>query len=441
MGDGKKAAVESILKDKSGDRLRQLLTDISNRFPDAYEFILRWHKSAGKINVDGELALELWEKAEAIIDRFNEYGGGPDEEEDEACDCIHDMCKLIPKLSWDVRQEIIDGMLVQYHYGNSGFDDILTETCFEMCDAEEEWLYLADRFLSYGGSWDKGRAMEIYREIDANDRWLQIRENLLEYGNDYLELAQYYEEQGDTEKALDTAHKGLRKGAGAMGGLISFLFDCYEQKNDTAQLEKLAQFCENNNNELEMVYGRLHEYYKTGGDYANAKAYLLKQFDSLGGRELNKRYAAIKDYLKPDDWDCVESKLFASIKERDLPGYLNICLEKGLRREVCDTITSKPVPGYTRYGLWSDNYDSFADRLMKDFPNEIITYYWDRAIALIESGKNRDNYINAMPYFRKVKNIYTEILKDTPLWERKLAGLRSAYPKRRALLEESRVLD
>ncbi|MDR0671875.1 MAG: hypothetical protein LBF64_06135, partial [Oscillospiraceae bacterium] len=358
MEDEKKVTIESILEGKSEDWLRQLLIDISNRFPNSYDFILRWQQRESRIDAIGELALEIWEKAEVIIDQFNEYGGGPDDEEEEAYDYMSDMCELIPKLSWDVRQEIIDGMLVQYHYGNSGFDDILTETCFEMCDAKEEWLYLADSFLSFGGRWDKGRAMEIYRRIGENDKWVQIRTDLLEYGNDYLELAQYYEEQGDMENALSTAHKGLHKGNGTLRGLIAFLFDHYEQKNNTTQLEKLKQFSEDKGVELEMVYGRLYVYFKTNNDYVNAKAYLLKQFDNLGGHELHKHYAAIKDYLKQDDWNSVEATLLASIKERDLTGYLHICLEKGLKQEVCDIITSKPVQRYARYSLWSGNYDS-----------------------------------------------------------------------------------
>jgi uncharacterized Zn finger protein len=435
---GKKKTIESVLKDKTEAQLRQLLIDISRRFPDTSDFILRWSNSKGQIDVAGELAMALWKKAEVIIDQFNEYGGGPDDDEEAACEYICEMGKLIPKLSWEARQKIVDRMLEQYSYGNSGFEDMLIEACYKMCSEKDELVYLAEQFLSFGRFWDKRRAMAIYRRIGEGDKYLQIRASSLEFANDYLDLAEYYEEQGDIETALEVAKKGLRKGEGSMKQLLLFMFDCYEQRNDTIQLEELKQFCEAKNVELETIYSRLHEYYKAGNDYENAKIYLLKHFDNFGRRELDKKYAEIKGYLKQDDWNVVEERLFASIKERDLEGYLQICLKKGLNREVCDIIMGMPIQ---RYGPWGSDYDYFADKLMKAFPDEIIKYYWARAIALIESGKNRDNYKNAIPYFKKVKSIYVKIQKNTPLWERKLAEIRATYPKRKALMEEIRVLE
>jgi tetratricopeptide (TPR) repeat protein len=209
---GKKKTIESVLKDKTEAQLRQLLIDISKRFPDASDFILRWSQSKGQMDVTGELAMALWEKAEIIIDQFNEYGGGSDDDEEAACDYICEMSKLIPKLSWEARQKIVDRMLEQYSYGNSGFEDMLIETCYEMCNEKDELVYLAERFLSSGKLWDKRRAMTIYRRIGEYDKYLQLRTSSLEFRNDYLDLAEYYEEQGDIETALEVAKKGLHKG-------------------------------------------------------------------------------------------------------------------------------------------------------------------------------------------------------------------------------------
>lgn len=60
-------------------------------------------------------------------------------------------------------------MLKQYHYGNSGFDDVLTDACFEMCKERSEWLYLAEQLLAFGGNWDNRLVMNIYRNIGDND--------------------------------------------------------------------------------------------------------------------------------------------------------------------------------------------------------------------------------------------------------------------------------
>ena len=276
-------AIETVLAGKSDEQLKKLILDISNRFPESCDFILRWQQSKGKIDVSAELAFELWGNAESIISQFNEYGGGPDEDEEEACEYINELCDLIPKLSWDTRREIVDEMLVQYHYGNSGFDDLLTDTCHEMCKEQEELLYLAEKFMSFGGRWDKNRAMSIYSQLGADEKYLEIRTESLEYGNDYLELAQYYEQQGNIDKALIYAHQGLKKGEGALNGLVSYLFDYYESKNDTKQLESLKSFCETKNIHLEEIYNRLFAYYKTADDYEKAKEYILKSLKSSAG--------------------------------------------------------------------------------------------------------------------------------------------------------------
>ena len=175
MSSEKKSKVESLLADKTESQLRELILNIMSRFPDSYEFILRHEKSEGKVDARAELAAELWADAEAIISEFNEYGGGLEEDEEEAYEKIRGLSRILPSLPWQERREIMDGMLEQYHLGNSGFGDVLTDACFEMCKEEQEWLYLAERLLSFGGRWDKKLAMDIYSELGAGDEYLKIR--------------------------------------------------------------------------------------------------------------------------------------------------------------------------------------------------------------------------------------------------------------------------
>ena len=119
--------VERIIRDKSEAQLKGLIVELCDKFSDAYEHILIWGKSTGGVDINDKLALEYWKKAEKIIDDFNEYGGGSEYEENEAYGFIESISELVSALSWKTRQKIIDGMLVQYFYGNSGFDDPLTD--------------------------------------------------------------------------------------------------------------------------------------------------------------------------------------------------------------------------------------------------------------------------------------------------------------------------
>ena len=124
MDNDKLETIASILNGKTLEQTQSLLTELCDKISSVYEHVLLWGKTA-RNEVNDQLALEYWGNAEAIIDNFNTYGGGPDEDEDECCDEIEKLCKLIPELTWETRQEIMDGMLEQYHYGNSGFTNLL----------------------------------------------------------------------------------------------------------------------------------------------------------------------------------------------------------------------------------------------------------------------------------------------------------------------------
>jgi len=433
MDKNKIKTVERLIRDKSEAQLKGLIVELCDKFSDAYEHILLWGKSTGGVDINDKLAFEYWEKAEKIIDEFNSYGGGSDYEENEAYGYIESISELMPTLSWATRQKIMDGMLVQYHYGNSGFDDSLTDACFEMCKEREEWLYLAGKLEAYGGSWDKRLVMNIYKIIGDDESFLEMRNNNLHHGSDYFEMVQYYEEKGDKDSALSYADKGLEKGAGRIDHLVVYLFDYHEERKNTNELEKLFAICEQREQERSIIAGRLFDYYKTQNDYENAKRCLLKEFEYTQNRGLDKHYGKLKLYLNDSDWSLVEEKLFNALKTRNIESYLNICLEKGMKQEVYDIIVEKT-------GRWGADYDFFADKLKKDFPEKIIEYYFKRAINLVDGG-DRKSYKQSMKYFKKAKDIYAKILKDNPRWDAKLAEIRERYKTRRAFLEESRVLD
>lgn len=105
-----------------------------------------------------------------------------------------------------------------------------------------------------------------------------------------------------------------------------------------------------------------------------------------------------------------------------------------MKQEVYDIITEKA-------GRWGADYDFFADKLKKDFPEKIIEYYFKLAVNLVEGGANRKSYKQSMKYFKKAKEIYIKILKDKLRWDAKLAEIRARYKTCRAFIEESRVLD
>jgi uncharacterized Zn finger protein len=75
--------------------------------------------------------------------------------------------------------------------------------------------------------------------------------------------------------------------------------------------------------------------------------------------------------------------------------------------------------------------DYFADKLKRDFPEEIGEYFAQLALRHVEggAGPNRKGYIQAVNYYRKVKEIYAQILKDKRRWERLLTDMKERYKK------------
>jgi len=318
----KNKTIERLIHNKPEAQLKELIFGLCKQFPDAYEYLLRWGKGEGADDINEELAVEYWEKAESIIDEFNQYGGGSDYEENEAYAYLESLEGLIPMLSWKRRQKIMDDMLVQYFRGNSGFDDILTDTCFKLCKEHEEWLYLAEQLIERGGNWDKRLVMNIYKIIGADEKFLELRKRELRYGSDYFELVDYYTNKGDKEKALAYAHKGLEQGEGRMDQIVPYLFNHYGNKDDSIELEKLFVSCDSMDKEKAYAAGRLYKYYKAKDNYENAKKYLIKEFDYIHSPKLDELFWNIKGYLNESDWQATHDKLFSDMKKRDKSAYM-----------------------------------------------------------------------------------------------------------------------
>ena len=82
-----------------------------------------------------------------------------------------------------------------------------------------------------------------------------------------------------------------------------------------------------------------------------------------------------------------------------------------------------------------NKFDEFAAKLEEDFPEKIIEYYWQSAYRNIPGG-NRKTYRIAAGYLAKVKNIYSNMLKDESMWEKRFSELKVEFKNRPAFLDE-----
>jgi len=455
-------SLDETLRSLDRKELYNLVENLLERNPEVYRLILEWlnKKSKDLKDIDSkrermllndELLMEYWYKAEEIIDEFNEYGGGPEDDEMEASDCLDKISELIKKgnISTKGTFEFLDAAFVQYDYNNSGFEDVLMDVFFEICKTKEEWRYLVKKLSKHPSEWRNKLIMDIQKEhLRDDDAYLKMRKEDLHYGMDYWDLTEFYIGKGESKKAVEIAEEGLSKGDGRLTELFEFLSDYYAKKKNTINLERVVQYGLKKKSDEKALLDRLFEYYKTQNDYENAKKALLKAFEYVKGAgyipqvRSHAHYGKMKRFLTEMDWKIIEPKIFKEIRERDLEDYLQICIDKGLKKEVVDILLNPPKKqSGIRFGFDREyNFDTFANQLEEEFPEDVIEYYWQKAYGNI-SGGNRNTYYTATRYLKKIKHIYIDILENESMWNQRFSDLKTELKNRPAFLEEVQVVE
>ncbi|MCK4475101.1 MAG: hypothetical protein KAU16_00045 [Methanophagales archaeon] len=439
-------SLDEELKSLGVEDLYNLVQNLIRKNSEVHRLVLEWFKEKAEASrvaeevatLNDELLMEYWEKAENIISKFNEYGGGPEDEEEEAYHWLNEISELIKEgnISSDVKFEFFDDAFLEYDKGNSGFEDELMHIFFEMCEMKEEWEYLVEKLAKHPSDWRKELIMRIQKNYLCNERaYLEMRMENLHYGMDYWDLAEFYVKKGDLQKALETAEQGILKGEGKLTELFQFLFEHFAKKRDTPNVERIVRIALTRKSEEKDMLDRLFEYYKTQGNYEKAKEALQKAYKIMRYGNYYAEYKKMKEFMRAADWKQVEPKIFKDVQEKDICDYLRICLDKNMRETVLHTILK---PSKNQW-IMINEFDEFAAKLEEDFPEKIIEYYWQSAYRNIPGG-NRNTYRIAAGYLAKVKHIYINLLKDESRWKKRFSGLKAEFKNRPAFLDEVRKL-
>jgi uncharacterized Zn finger protein len=437
-------SLDQKLRSLSSEDLYDLIHNLMINDLEVHRLILEWLKENSKeMGCDNEiiflndgLLIEYWENARIIISKFNEYGGGPDEDEEVCYDWLDKISKLIAEgnISTDVKLDFLDEAFEEYNNENSGFEDALKDIFFNICQTEGEWNYLVRKLEEHPSRWRKELIIDIQRKYLHNDNaYITERLENLVYGRDYWDLAKFYLEKRDNPKAIEMAERGILEGKGWLTDLFNFLSDHYIKEADTVNLERIARTALLRNTEEKNMLYKLFKYYGAQGNYEMAKENLLKSQEFVGKGEYYTEYNRMKGFLRDSDWKVIEPDILKKTQENDIMGYLEICLDKDMKKTVLDTILDWPVER-RGYGTAID-FDGFADRLKEDFPEEIIEYYWKKARSNIPGG-TRDTYRIAAAYLAETKSIYIGLLNDRPAWKRCFSDLKEEFKNRPAFLEE-----
>ena len=439
-------SLDDELKSLDVENLYSLVQDLIRKNPEVHRLVLEWFKEKTEASnvaeevatLNDELLMEYWEKAENIISEFNEYGGGPEDGEEDAYHWLNEISELIEagNISSDAKLEFLDGAFVEYDIGNSGFEDALMDIFFGMCETKEEWEYLVVKLAKRPSDWRKKLIMRIQKNYLYNETaYLEMRMENLHYGMDYWDLVVFYVNKRNLQKALETAEQGILKGEGRLTELFQFLFEHFAEERDTANIERIVRVALSRKSEEKNMLDRLFEYYKTEENYEKAKEALLKAYEIMRYGDYYAEYKKMKAFMRDADWKQVEPEIFKDVQEKDICDYLRIRLDKNMQETVLHTILKPPENQW----IVKNEFDEFAAKLEEDFPERIIEYYWQSAYRNI-SGGNRNTYRIAAGYLAKVKRIYINRLKDESGWKKRFSELKVEFKNRPAFLDEVRKL-
>lgn len=345
---------------------------------------------------------ELWMEINPIIDRFGDYGGGPEEEEELVLDNLEEIVSLFNegKLPQDVKMEFMDNLLRYYILDNSGLEDMLMEALFDIAVDRSEWEFIIEKLQKDSFESHENLIIKIYRDkLNDDESYLRERQKKLKYGRDYYDLSQFWYRKGEVDKAVEVAKEGLEKGEGRVIDLIDFLFNYYKGRN-----------------------------------YHQALRYAVLKFED---RPSYSRYKELEKFCKKEDWLQIETECLEKLKEGDLAKVhwdkkeYNKVLEYVLGRKE-DTV-AEPFKRFV-WGFFEDR-EKFADKLTSIYPEEILEFYKELVQREINK-KERKSYRKAAAYARKVKHIYIYELKKPGEWKRYIQSIRDNYPKRPALQDE-----
>jgi hypothetical protein len=381
------------------DLILQLATDRPDVRRECFDF-LKTHVSLSKAlekRSQGEIVLALWSELAPDLSELDDYGGGDYATEYHVAELLDQIRTQFDskKVEPDLRREILDRVLPYIESGNAGMDDPLYEVAYAACYDDSDLRRLAQAFEAMGNDWKIGHARRIYRRLGDRDKYLELRTGNMIYGADYHDLATFYWESGEKEKALQVADEGLRKGKGRM--------------------DELRQF----------VAGRAKE----SGD---RKKFLALQFDqATDGMTLGK-YKAFKKMCTATEWALFEPKVLARMKDAWGTERLKIRMHRKEYAEAVAILTKGRYPT----SEWGDADEiRTAKKLEKRYPEEILKYYLS-GLGNLKVNATRKEYARKAKVMAKVRHVLVEVLGDEARWSNYAAKVKQDNIRRPAFQEE-----
>jgi len=381
------------------DLILQLATDRPDVRRECFDF-LKTHVSLSKAlekRSEGEIALALWSELAPDLGELDDYGGGDYTAEDHVAELLYQIRTQFDskRVESDHRREILDCVLPYIESGNAGMDDMLYEVAYAACYNDSDLRELAEAFEAMQDEWKVGHARHIYRRLGDRDKYLELRSGHMVYGGDYHDLATFYWESGEKEKALQVAEDGLRKGKGQMDELRRFVADRAEESGD------------------------------------REKYLALQLAQATDGLTLGK-YKAFKKMCTAAEWARFQPKVLALMKGAWQTEQLKIHMH---RKEYAEAMAILVKGQYPTSDWGADAEILVAKKLEKRYPEEILKYYLS-GLGNLKVNATRKEYTRKAKVMVKVRHLLVEVLGDEARWNSYAAKVKQDNLRHPAFQEE-----
>jgi hypothetical protein len=376
-------ALAELLAAASPKVLTDLILELAAEWPEirreCFDF-LKSHVSVSKAlekRSEGEIVLALWSELAPDLGDLDDYGGGDYATEDHVAELLDQIRKQLDskKIGSDHRSEVLDRVLPFIESGNAGMDDMLYEVAYSACYDDADLRVLAVAFEAMPDDWKVDHARRIYRQLGDREKYLELRSGHMEYGADYHDLATFYWESGEKERALQVAEEGLRKGKGRMDELRRFVADRAKESGDREK-------------------------------------YLALQFDQAADNLTLAKYEAFKKICTAAEWARFEPKVVARLKDAWQTEQLKIRMHRKEYAEAMAILTTGRYP----ISDWEDDYEiRTAKKLEKRYPEEILKYYLS-GLGNLTVNATRKEYARKAKVMAKVRRLLVDVLGDEARW-------------------------
>jgi len=346
---------------------------------------------------DGEAVLLLWSELAPDLYELNEYGGGDYGMEDHVAGLLYEIQEKLDgkNIDSEYRQELLDEVLPYIESGNSGLDDQLYDVAYACCYEDADWRRLAEAFERMKGEWKISRARVIYRKIGDREKYLALRKLKMEFGADYHDLATFYWDEGEKEKAVAVAEQGLQKGQGRMDELRAFLADRARESGDR-------------------------------------KRYLELQFAQTTDHLTIEKYRAFKKLCSHAEWETFEERILKRLDDAWDSEQLKIRMH---RQEYEHAITILINGRYPVHAWDSGDELQAAKKLESHFPEEVLKFYMS-GLGNLKANAVRSEYARKAKVMDRIRLLMVGVLNQEERWLDFAREVKLANLKRPAFQEE-----